>query len=120
MVRGQALGRATRATQNPRHCPLYPAWYGGGWRGFLLDKVKEMEDTEHMMNLSNEELRQLRAWSFEAALGIHSMNQANTPSKAPEQRRQSIDLDAVLKDAKKITNYVRSASRASAAESNVD
>lgn len=63
-----------------------------------------------MMKMSDEELRQLRAWSFEAALGIHNMNQTNTPSKGDDQRRASINLDAVLKDAKKITNYVRAGS----------
>lgn len=68
-----------------------------------------------MMKMSDEEIRQLRAWSFEAALGIHSMNQQNTPSKGADTRRQSLDLDAVLKDAKKIVNYVRAGS-ASAAE----
>lgn len=63
-----------------------------------------------MMKMTDEELRQLRAWSFEAALGIHSMNQTNTPSKGDDTRRAQINLDTVLTDAKKITNYVRAGS----------
>lgn len=82
---------------------------------FVLDITAGSRHTQHMMKMSDEELRQLRAWSFDSALGIHSMNQQNTPSKGADQRRASIDLDAVIKDAKKIVNYVR-AGFSSAAE----
>lgn len=57
------------------------------------------------MAMKNDETRQLRAWSVEAALGFHA-------SKRTRDEWHGVTVAQVLKDAKLIEDYVRAANQA--------